>query len=184
MVALITGGSGSGKSSYGEDLAVKINKTELIYIATMKPYGTEGTWRVEKHKKQREGKGFRTIELYEDLDTLELTGSPTVLLECMSNLLANEMFREDMPLESISLENLCEKIIVGVTHLIKNCQNLIIISNEIFGDGDSPYESTRDYTKCLGYINQRLSELSNVMCEVIYGYPYYLKENNDWRLYE
>jgi len=184
MVILITGGSGSGKSSYGEDLAEKLNKSELIYIATMKPYGSEGIERVEKHKKQREGKGFKTIEIYENLHTLDLSTRPTVLLECMSNLLANEMFREDISLDSIVLEEISEKIITGVTHLIKSCQNVIIISNEIFGDGDSLYESTRNYTKCLGYINQRLSTLSDVMCEVIYGYPYFYKGTDDWRLYE
>lgn len=184
MVVLITGGSGSGKSAYGEELAVKLNKSELIYIATMKPYGIEGRERVNKHKKQRQGKGFTTMEVYEDLHKLELLNYPTVLLECMSNLLANEMFREDIPLESIVLEEVCEKIVVSINHLIHQCQNVIIITNEIFGEGDGLYESTKNYIKCMGYINQRLSEVSDVFCEVIYGYPYFLKGSEDWRLYE
>lgn len=184
MVVLITGGSGSGKSSYGEDLAVKLNKSELIYIATMKPYGTEGTERVERHKKQRAGKGFKTVEIYEDLHTINLSEHSTVLLECMSNLLANEMFREDIPLESISPEEVSKKIIAGVLHLVDSCENVIIITNEIFGDGDPPYESTRNYTECLGSINRRLSTLSDVFCEVIYGYPYFFKGSDNWRRYE
>lgn len=175
MVVLITGGSGSGKSVYGEDLAVKLNHSELIYIATMKPFGKEGDERVKRHKQQRDGKGFKTQEVYENLHMLTLKGKPTVLLECMSNLLANEMFQETIAWEKISVDQMIEKIISGVSHLVQICDHVIIITNEIFSEGDSPYESTREYTQCLGIINQRLGSLSDVVCEVIYGYPYFYK---------
>ena len=41
MLTLIIGGSGSGKSSFGEELAQKSN-SKLYYLATMIPYGDEG----------------------------------------------------------------------------------------------------------------------------------------------
>lgn len=175
MIVLITGGSGSGKSAYGEDLAVKLNRSELIYVATMKPFGKEGDERVKRHKLQRKGKGFKTQEVYENLHMLSLEGRPTVLLECMSNLLANEMFHENISWEKVPVEDIIEKIIRGVSQLIQICDNVIIISNEIFSEGDSPYESTREYIQCLGIINQRLGKLSDIVCEVIYGYPYFYK---------
>ena len=64
MVALIIGGSGSGKSEFAENMALNLSKQNLIYLATMIPYGREGTERVEKHKKMRRNKGFKTIEKY------------------------------------------------------------------------------------------------------------------------
>ena len=48
MLTLIIGGSGSGKSSFGEELAQKSN-SKLCYLATMIPYGDEGKRRVERH---------------------------------------------------------------------------------------------------------------------------------------
>ena len=54
--------------------------------------------RIEKHKRQREGKGFETIEQYQNigsaLDCCDKEERPVVLVECMSNLLANECFGE------------------------------------------------------------------------------------------
>lgn len=43
----------------------------------------------------RAGKGFETVERYTALDELVLPKGSVVLLECMTNLVANEMFRED-----------------------------------------------------------------------------------------
>ena len=49
MFYLITGGSGSGKSAFAEDMVCRLHreegrrqrKTSLLYIATMIPYGDE-----------------------------------------------------------------------------------------------------------------------------------------------
>ena len=95
MFVLITGGSGSGKSEYAENRAVRLsNETglPLYYIATMKPFGEEGRKRVERHQKLRSGKGFLTVERYVNLKELKLPKEGVVLLECLSNLTANEMF--------------------------------------------------------------------------------------------
>ena len=72
-----------------------------IYIATMIPYGKEGRERVRRHRMMRDGKGFITIEApfdicsslsdY-DMSNGSMLGDMTVLLECLSNLVANELF--------------------------------------------------------------------------------------------
>lgn len=41
MLIVVTGGSGSGKSEYAENIAVSFGKEPLIYIATMLPFGEE-----------------------------------------------------------------------------------------------------------------------------------------------
>ena len=117
---LITGGSGSGKSAYGEKRILEAGEMTRYYIATMEVFGEEGRKKVERHKKLRQGKGFITIESpkgcgpgksvgddlcrpsrqsewrlkLENPEKMEKTGhrKRAVLLECVSNLTANEMF--------------------------------------------------------------------------------------------
>ena len=99
-------GSGSGKSAYAEKMICEkhrqlcgtAEKPPLYYIADMVPYGRETEKKIEAHRKMRAGKGFATIEWYVDLpgrilgpDSPDLKGS-YVLLECISNLTANEMY--------------------------------------------------------------------------------------------
>lgn len=106
MILLVTGGSASGKSEYAENRALQLAKTEqkkLIYLAAMKPFGEEAAKRIERHRQLRAGKGFETVERYTDIEGLCRDGSleaetfrqkakdAVVLLECMSNLAANEM---------------------------------------------------------------------------------------------
>ena len=65
------------------------------YLATMQIFDEEGRDRVERHRNLRKGKGFFTIEQPTGiscvLEKME-TEDRTVLLECISNLTANEMF--------------------------------------------------------------------------------------------
>ena len=42
MLHLITGGSASGKSAYGEQAVLKEGKPFCYYLATMHPWGEEG----------------------------------------------------------------------------------------------------------------------------------------------
>ena len=82
MLAVITGGSGSGKSEYAESVATSLAKRDglpLYYIATMRPFGAEGMWRVERHRKLRAGKGVETIECYVNLKEQTLPEKGVVL---------------------------------------------------------------------------------------------------------
>lgn len=100
MFQVITGGSGSGKSAYAEDCvtACRSEAQPLYYIATMRPFGAEMEAKIQRHRQLRDGKGFETIECFRDLSVACLpadgiqTERPVVLLECMSNLVANEWF--------------------------------------------------------------------------------------------
>ena len=115
MLAVITGGSGSGKSEYAESVATSLAKRDglpLYYIATMRPFGAEGMWRVERHRKLRAGKGFETIECYVNLKEQTLPEKGVVLLECMSNLTANEMFEPEG-----AGDDIVEAVLAGVEAL-------------------------------------------------------------------
>ena len=103
MIHLVTGGSGSGKSEYAENWLTGINKKDgtYIYIATMQPYTEETMKKIERHHRLRAGKGFRTLEKYTDLSELEIPKNQGILLECISNLVANELYREDGTLNDL-----------------------------------------------------------------------------------
>lgn len=86
MITLVTGGSGSGKSAYAEDVAVSAEGTEKYYIATMQIYDAEGERKVERHRKLRAGKGFTTV------------GEPSECRTgCISNILERKNGRIDCP---------------------------------------------------------------------------------------
>ena len=96
MISLVVGGQNSGKSKFAEELAVKSGEGRLYYLATMKVCDEAGEERIRRHRKQREGKGFITIELQYGIDrAAEMMDEPAesvVLLECMANLVGNELY--------------------------------------------------------------------------------------------
>ena len=132
MMILVTGGSGSGKSSFAEDCIVSFGNARRIYIATMYPFDEESKKRVKRHQAMRQGKGFDTLECYTGLVRAAIPEGSTVLLECMSNLVANEMFQENG-----AHENTVEAVIGGVEFLQKQTQNLVIVTNEIFSETEA-----------------------------------------------
>ena len=62
MVVTITGGSGSGKSRMAEAISEALCSGPKLYAATMRVYDQESRKRVERHRKQREGGQFATLE--------------------------------------------------------------------------------------------------------------------------
>lgn len=170
MITVIIGGSGSGKSEYAEDFAIKQEQKNLIYIATMKPFDEESKLRIIKHRTMRSGKNFKTIECYTGLDKLVIPDDSTVLLECMSNLAANEMFSD-----SGARENSFSIIQKGMKYLSKQSNNLIIVTNNVFEDGCQYDNETIKYLELLGHINQWISSIADQVIEVIHGIPVIIK---------
>lgn len=172
---LVTGGSGSGKSEYAEQRILESEQKKRFYIATMQVYGEEGRQRVEKHRKQRAGKGFETIEqtcnIGEALEHIRPYGGEAVaLVECLSNLTANELFLEEDTWK-------CDEKVLAVQKKIRgeilawkeNVGFLVVVTNEIFSDGMFYDASTRRYQQMLGELNQQLCACADEVVEVVYG---------------
>ena len=100
MIKVVTGAGASGKSSFAESLLEQSEAKRKIYAATMIVWDDECRARVKKHRQMREKKGFETAERPVDLGELFVPEDGAVLVECMSNLAANEMYREDVGMES------------------------------------------------------------------------------------
>ena len=168
MLMVITGGSGSGKSEFAEKQAVRLAKGgPLYYLATMQVYGEEGRRKVERHRQLRKGKGFATIERTTRVDLAEPEAGATVLLECMTNLAANEMFsgegpedeaggREQGPGEAETV--IGSRILEDVERLYAKCRNLVIVTGEVASDGISYDESTESYIRLLQRVNCSLCQ--------------------------
>ena len=169
MMAVVTGGSGSGKSAFAEDKILSLGQGKRFYIATMHPYDEESYKRVERHRKMRAGKGFETVECYTGLENLEFPQDAIVLLECMSNLAANEMFEE-----SGAGADTVEAVLRGVRKLKSQVRHLVIVTNEIFSEAAS-YEGDTVRYQDLGKINQKLGEMADQVVEVVYGIPIWHK---------
>ena len=151
MLTLVTGGAASGKSEYAENISMSRKKGSLIYIATMMPYDDECHKKIARHREMRIEKGFHTIEC-------------PYGLECISNLLANEMYNKNR-----CRENAVAEIIRGIRILKDKCENLVIVSNEIFSDGNKYDADTEDYIKNLAIINKELSIMADEVIEIVYG---------------
>ena len=150
-IQLILGPNSSGKSIYAENLAVQYNENPLIYIATMIPHTAENFTRIEKHKLQRAGKGFQTIEEPWNIDRLSVPSDSVILLEDASNLLANGIFNYRQN-GSICFEK--------IKTLANRCHKLIIVSISGYTPGDYD-EETNDYINQLNDLNEMLKNISN-----------------------
>ena len=88
--------SASGKSEFAESLVLQSGCDRRYYLATMIPYDEECRRRIARHRKMRAAKGFETIEVPVGLRGIPfpsaLKEGRCALLECMSNLAANEIF--------------------------------------------------------------------------------------------
>lgn len=174
MFTLVIGGSGSGKSEYAENLILSLGERRRIYIATMKPWDEECVKRIERHQKMRAEKKFTTVECYRNLKELEIlenTGKPSaVLLECMSNLVSNELFGTGLTGEQAQ-----EEILEGIFHLKERADDLVIVTNEVFSDGDSYSQETNAYRKILGEINRRIAAAADSVVEIVAGISVMIK---------
>lgn len=175
MLVLITGGSGSGKSAYAEEYISRTSGgNRKYYLATMQVFDREGQKKIERHRKQRSSKGFFTIEqptsICGALEKMESNSS--ALLECMSNLAANEMFSDEIPK---TCETVTEKIIREIKVLSKGLESLVIVTNNVFEDGIIYDDTTMEYIKALGSINEQLADMADRVVEVVVGIPLTVK---------
>ena len=192
MLHIVYGGSASGKSSYAESFAMSLQgEGRLLYIATMYPYkwntteiDPETMQRIERHRAMRADKGFDTVECYRHVEHIVAKRQDVLLLECMSNLLANEMYLEpDSNAGSDMAETMSpvsNKIVQALIDLSTRVQELVIVTNDVFSDGGSlTYdESTREYVKNLAEINCALAREAATETEVVCGIPVIVKKNH------
>ena len=145
----------------------------------MKGSGGDSKARIQKHRLRRKDMGFITIEkqasignivnMSEIFDTdADTSDGVCILLECVSNLLANEMYDRETDGER-SVSDICEGILSDIDKLVRRSELFVAVSNDIFSDGVAYTKSVREYMRALGYINRRLAATADEAYEVTSG---------------
>ncbi len=169
MLTLVLGGAASGKSAYAESLVLKTGLPRY-YLATMQVWDAECAARVEKHRKMRAQKQFETLECPLHLDRLALPGRGTVLLEDLGNLVANELYSPGG-----AGKHTAEAVLAGLERLAAGCDDLIVVSNEVFSGGADYAGDTDQYLLALARVNNALAARADNVCRVVCGLPVYYK---------
>ena len=172
MFTLVIGGAASGKSEYAESLVLRSPHRPRYYIATMEPFGAEGQARIARHRELRRGKGFQTVERYTGIAGLKLPAGGAVLLECLGNLAANELYS---PAGAGSVAGAVSAIVDGVDALLEQCGELVVVSNDVFTGGADYAGGTEDYLRLVADVNRALAKRADRVCEVVCGLPQYYK---------
>ena len=147
---------GSGKSLYAEDLAVSSGDSRL-YIATMVPQNQENRQRIEKHRLQRRGKGFLTIEEPLCMSCVPVPRDSVILLEDVSNLVANRIFGNH--------PGTFRPVLEDILTLAGRCKTLIAVS--ISGMNAEEYDGeTADYIRALNELNEQLISHASMAVEI------------------
>lgn len=162
---LVSGENSSGKSIFAEKIVAKING-KRYYIATMLPKTEDNYLRIEKHKKQREGLGFTTLELPYNLNGIE--AESVILLEDVSNLLANNIF------EKGKSEN---EVFNDIINLVKKSKAVVAVTISGLQNGGYDKE-TEMYIESLNKINEKLYNEAAVAIKMVGGQPVYEKGEN------
>jgi adenosylcobinamide kinase/adenosylcobinamide-phosphate guanylyltransferase len=170
VLALLYGGSACGKSAMAEDICTGLGG-KTLYVATMRPWGNDAQERIARHRALRADKGFDTLEHYQALQNLHLSKQyDTLLLECVGNLVANTLFEDQKPPHQV-----VDEVLKGTVFLLERVPHLVFVTNDIFSDGVVYPKETSLYQSCIGQINQELSQLADVVMEVVCGLAIYHK---------
>lgn len=181
---LVTGGAGSGKSAYAEGiietmaaaLSVNCPSTKKIYLATMhRDESADFKERLRRHLALREGKNFVTWEQENSISALlpRITPHQVILLEDLSNLLANEMYGTGAVLSQAEPDDTALKahIVAPILRMAEKSRGLVVVTNELFTDDIPKDPSTRLFVHNLARANTLLAAHSAAFTEVICGLP-------------
>ncbi|MBQ7703029.1 MAG: bifunctional adenosylcobinamide kinase/adenosylcobinamide-phosphate guanylyltransferase [Firmicutes bacterium] len=170
MNVFISGGAKNGKSSFAQDLAVKMAKESgrpLYYVATMIPHDDEDRERILRHQENRNGMGFRTIEAGKNLSLALHDTEGVYLIDSVTALLSNEMFREDGSI----YYSAPRKITAELRELCQNFDSLVFVSDFMYSDAIDYSESVEKYRKGLAEIDRMLAQECDAAVEMYFGFP-------------
>ena len=160
---LVIGTPNSGKSALAEELAIKTHDPVRYYLATMEVRDEAGLERVLKHRRQRAGKGFMTIERTSDLTKalpeMKDADRSVVLLECMANLVGNEMHCAC----SLEDDRFADRIMGDIQFLAAHVHHLIVVTDEYEKDASGYDDETRTYVRLLDLVNEKLMEYADAV---------------------
>ena len=168
-ITLVLGGARSGKSHFAETLA-RESGLDRLYLATAQAYDDEMRERIARHRLDRAGHGWETVEEPLDLaTTLRAITRPdaVVLVDCLTLWLSNVM------LGDLAVPASTEGLLLA---LAEAKGPVILVSNEV-GLGLVPETPLgRAFRDEQGRLNQRVAALASRVVFVAAGLPVTLKD--------
>lgn len=177
-LVLITGGARSGKSSYALHRGEQIVGSRH-FLATCPVTDAEMYLRISRHRDEREGRGWQSIEeeinIADQIENIENPGS--ILIDCLTLWINNLLYRAELCQETFDEKNValaCNTLILAVA----GCPGTVIcVTNEV-GMGivpDNPL--ARRYRDLVGCCNRLLAAAADEVVLVSCGIPLFLKKN-------
>ena len=166
MRIFISGGCKNGKSTYAQSLVGAAPCRPLYYIATMAAVDDEDKERITRHQAERRGMGFITIEQPRDIEDIlnKCDHSGSFLLDSLTALLANEMFSPKGDFDG----NAYQRVANGLTQVLNQIQNIVIVSDFIYGDAALYDPLTEVYRKSLAVLDRLAAAQCDVVLEAAY----------------
>ena len=97
----------------------------------------------------------------------------TVLLECVCNLVANELYDDAFNLKDA--EEVYESVVGGLASISRQARHLVVVTNEVGADGVDYPSETQAYIAMIGRVNCALALAFDVVIEVVGGVPCVIK---------
>lgn len=168
MIYLITGGERSGKSTYAQNLALKLSNSPT-YVATARKWDSDFQNRIDRHQQERDER-WTNIEKEKYLSEIDFSGK-TALIDCVTLWLTN-FFVDHKNDITLSLEEAKKEFL-----LIADQENitLIIVTNEIGMGVHAATEIGRKFTELQGWMNQFLASKADEVVLMVSGIPVKIK---------
>ncbi len=168
MRIFISGGCKNGKSTLAQNLACA-QGAPRVYIATMKPRDREDDARVLRHRAERAGLGFETVEISEGLDALigRYDAGASLLVDSVTALVAEMMFGGG---ERFDPDAGC-RAARELSALADAYPNIVMVSDAIFADADAYGDLTERYRRALASADRALARRFDAVLEMTFGVP-------------
>ena len=172
MNYFLSGGAKNGKSSLAQRI-VCAQPGPRYYLATMIPHDDEDLLRIRRHIDDRAGLGFATVECGTDILSAlgRMDPGGAVLLDSVTALLSNEMFRADGSVDAAAGERLAGDLV----RFAELASNVVFVADFVFSDGRDYGELTEIYKKALGHIGVKLAAACCNVAELSASIPVWYK---------
>lgn len=170
MRILLVGGSKSGKSMTAQRLTRTLKgNVPPYYWATMEPTDGEDLLRIERHRAERAGWGFRTVERGRDLTAIlpQLDANAAVLFDSVTACLAAEMFPPDGAPDADAAARVARELLTVSEHFA----HFVCVCDAVWFDGAVYDDWTERYRRGLAEICRALAAQFDVVAEITAGLP-------------
>lgn len=172
-ILLVTGGARSGKSRYAEGRTRALTG-DPVYIATAQAFDDEMADRIARHRSDRAGDGWQTVEAPLDLPgaLIATDGAGPRLVDCLTLWLSNQMLDEGSGGNTGDWEAALAALL---DVLDRQTAPVVFVTNEV-GFGIVPENAlARRFRDAAGRVAQAVAARADEVVLVVAGQPLVVK---------